>query len=382
MAPTTFKLFVVLGINSRANVSSNTFSLRNRLLIMIIGCVTLIWVASSLMVWFDAREELEELFGKIIDKNISINKITHEKNEILTDLLWGLIWPLIIGLPILTVIIYGVVYWASSSITKLQRAITQRSPNSLEKIEVSGLPKEISPLLYELNNLLSKIKVSVEHEKRFTADAAHELRTPLAAIKAQAEVIRLEKVIDPSAFDNLIESCDRSSRLIDQLLALSRVETSVNSFEKDDLSISEFIAQQIAYAYPQIEAKSQVIEFNESGQYQANANKTLLEILFRNLLDNAIRYSPQKGKINVSVSKKDGHVFLSIEDSGTGLTQDQINKLGIRFQRLGQVDSYGSGLGWSIIQKICEVQNLKIQVARGQELMGQNMIKKRKIGIK
>ena len=75
---------------------------------MIIGCVTLIWVASSLMVWFDAREELEELFGKIIDKNISINKITHEKNEILTDLLWGLIWPLIIGLPILTVIIYGV----------------------------------------------------------------------------------------------------------------------------------------------------------------------------------------------------------------------------------------------------------------------------------
>ena len=351
-------------------MSSNTFSLRNRLLIMIIGCVTLIWVASSLMVWFDAREELEELFGKIIDKNISINKITHEKNEILTDLLWGLIWPLIIGLPILTVIIYGVVYWASSSITKLQRAINERSPNSLEKIEVSGLPKEISPLLHELNELLSKVKTSVEHEKRFTADAAHELRTPLAAIKAQAEVISLEKVLEPAAFDNLIESCDRASRLIEQLLALSRVETSVSTFEKDDLNISEFIAQQIAYTYPQIEAKSQIIEFDDSEQHRVKVNKTLLEILFRNLLDNAIRYSPHKGKINVSVSKKDGHVFLSIEDSGTGLTQDQINKLGIRFQRLGQVDSYGSGLGWSIIQKICEVQNLKIQVARGQELMG------------
>jgi two-component system sensor histidine kinase QseC len=284
--------------------------------------------------------------------------------------LWGLIWPLIIGLPILTVIICGVVYWASSSITKLQRAITERSPNSLEKIEVSGLPKEISPLLHELNELLSKVKISVEHEKRFTADAAHELRTPLAAIKAQAEVIRLEKVLEPAAFDNLIESCDRASRLIEQLLALSRVETSVSTFEKDDLNISEFIAQQIAYIYPQIEAKSQIIEFDDSGQHQVKANKTLLEILFRNLLDNAIRYSPHKGKINVSISKKDGHVFLSIEDSGTGLTQDQINKLGIRFQRLGQVDSYGSGLGWSIIQKISEVQNLKIQVARGQDLMG------------
>lgn len=351
-------------------MSANTFSLRNRLLITIIACVTFIWVAASLMVWFDARDELEELFRKIIEKNISINKITHEKNELLIDLLWGLIWPLIVGLPILTIIIYGVVYWASSTITKLQRAINERGPNSLEQIQVSGLPKEISPLLNELNGLLSKVKKSVEHEKRFTADAAHELRTPLAAIKAQAEVIRLEKVLEPAAFYNLIESCDRASRLIEQLLVLSRVETSVNTFEKDDLNISEFLAQQIAYAYPQIEAKSQVIEFNESGQYQVQANKTLLEILFRNLLDNAIRYSPQKGKIIVSASEKDGHVYLSIEDSGAGLTQEQINELGVRFQRLGQVDSYGSGLGWSIIKKISEVQNLKIQVGRGQELMG------------
>lgn len=361
---------MALAINLRINVSAKTFSLRNRLLIMIIGCVSFIWVAASLMVWFDARDELEELFRKIIEKNISINKITHEKNEILIDLLWGLIWPLIVGLPILTIIIFGVVHWASSSIIKLQKAINQRSSDSLEKIEVSGLPKEISPLLNELNGLLSKVKISVEHEKRFTADAAHELRTPLAAIKAQAEVIRLEKVLEPSAFDNLIESCDRASRLIEQLLALSRVETSVNFFEKDDVNVSEFIAQQIAYAYPQIEAKSQVIEFNESGQYQIQANKTLLEILFRNLLDNAIRYSPQKGKIIVSTNEKNGHVYLSIEDAGPGLTEDQINELGVRFQRLGQIDSYGSGLGWSIIKKISEVENLSLQVSKSHELSG------------
>ncbi len=361
---------MVLVINLRINVSANTFSLRNRLLIMIIGCVTFIWVAASLMVWFDAREELEELFGKIIEKNISINKITHEKNEILIDLLWGLIWPLIVGLPILTVIIYGVVYWSSSTITKLQRAINERGPNSLDQIQVSGLPKEISPLLNELNGLLFKVKRSVEHEKRFTADAAHELRTPLAAIKAQAEVIRLEKVLEPAAFDNLIESCDRASRLIEQLLALSRVETSVNAFEKDDVNISEFIVQQIAYSYPQIEAKSQVVEFNESGQYQVKANKTLLEILFRNILDNAIRYSPKNGKIIVSTNEKSGHVYLSIEDAGPGLTEDQINELGVRFQRLGQIDSYGSGLGWSIIKKIAEVENLVIQVSKSHELSG------------
>jgi len=168
----------------------------------------------------------------------------------------------------------------------------------------------------------------------------------------------------------LIESCDRASRLIEQLLALSRVETSANNFEKDDINISEFVAQQIAYSYPQVEAKSQIIEFNELGQYQVQVNRTLLEILFRNLLDNAIRYSPQNGKIIVSSSEKDGHVYLSIEDSGAGLTQDQIQQLGVRFQRLGQVDSYGSGLGWSIIKKISEVQGWSIDISRSESLKG------------
>jgi two-component system, OmpR family, sensor histidine kinase QseC len=337
---------------------------------MIIGAVSMIWVATSLMVWFDARDELEELFKKIIEKNISINKITHEKNEILVDLLWGLIWPLIVGLPVLTVIIYAIVHWASSSITKLQNAINQRSPHSLESIEITDLPKEISPLLLELNHLLSKVRTSIEHEKRFTADAAHELRTPLAAIKAQAEVIRLEKVLDDASFSNLIESCDRASRLIEQLLALSRVETSVNAFEKENFNISEFIVKQIAYAYPQIESRNQEIEFNDPGQCQVEANKPLLEILFRNLLDNAIRYSPEHGKINVSIHEKQGNIYLSIEDSGAGLAPDQIDRLGIRFQRLGQLDTYGSGLGWSIIKKIAEVEQLKIEVLKGGELGG------------
>lgn len=330
----------------------------------------MIWVAASLMVWFDAKDEVEGLLRKIIEKNISINKITHEKNEILGDLLWGLIWPLIVGLPILTIIIYAVVYWTSSSITKLQLAINQRTPNSLEKIEVSGLPKEISPLLVELNELLFKVKNSMEHEKRFTADAAHELRTPLAAIKTQAEVIKLSKQLDDQALSNLSESCDRASRLIDQLLALARVETAEKSFEKSALDVSEFIAKQIANVYQQIEQKEQHIEFNQTENLSVKGNPFLIEILFRNLLDNAIRYSPLKGKIAVSVLEKNGHVYLSIEDSGAGLNQEQIDQLGVRFQRLGQIDTHGSGLGWSIVKKIADVEGYVVHVSKSPELGG------------
>jgi two-component system, OmpR family, sensor histidine kinase QseC len=351
-------------------MSPKTFSLKNRLLAMIIGCIAIIWIGTSILVWFDAKSELEEVFHKIIEHHISIDQLTHEKDELLSDLLWGLIWPLIIGLPILTVIVYSVVNWVSSSILVLQRAIFDRKPESLELIEISGLPEEISPLVDELNGLLSKVKKSLEHEKRFTADAAHELRTPLAAIKAQAEVIKLEKEINEEALDNLIEGCDRASRLIEQLLALSRVETSKEAFDHSIISISDFVRKQIANVYPEVELKHQQIQFVEEGTYQVNANEALLSIVVRNLLDNAIRYSPSDSQIDVSVNQKNGHVYLSIEDGGTGLTGDQISQLGVRFQRIGQTDSSGSGLGWSIIKKIAEIENFAISVAKGPQWGG------------
>ena len=351
-------------------MSSKSFSLKSRLLIMIIGVVAMIWIGTSFLVWFDAKSELEEVFHKIIEHHISIDQLTHEKNELLSELLWGLIWPLIIGLPILTVIIYTVVYWTSSSIFILQKAIVDRKPESLEPIHIPGLPEEIDPLVDELNGLLLRVKKSIEHEKRFTADAAHELRTPLAAIKAQAEVIQLEKEFNENALNNLIEGCDRASRLIEQLLALSRIETSKEVFDRSLLNISDIVRRQIANAYPDVEVKRQRIQFIEEGVYQVHVNEGLLNIVIRNLLDNAIRYSPPKSQIDVSVNKKNGHVYLSIEDGGSGLTDDQIKQLGVRFQRIGELDSTGSGLGWSIINKIADVQHLTIAVSRSPQLGG------------
>jgi two-component system sensor histidine kinase QseC len=351
-------------------MASRTFSLKNRLLVMIIGCIAIIWISASILVWLDAKSELEEIFHKIIEHRISINQLTHEKDELLSDLLWGLIWPLIIGLPILAVIVYSVVFWASSSISVLQSAIVDRKPESLELIEISGLPKEISPLVDELNQLLLKVKNLLEHEKRFTADAAHELRTPIAAIKTQAEVIKLDREFNDDALSNLIEGCDRASRLIEQLLALSRVETSKELFSRAPLNVSDFVRKQIAEVYPEIEKKHQQIQFIEEGFYQVNVNEGLLHIVVRNLLDNAIRYSPLKSQIDVSVNKKDGHVYLLIEDSGNGLTNEQISKLGVRFQRIGQPNSTGSGLGWSIINKIADIQGFNIKVSKGSQWGG------------
>ena len=172
----------------------------------------------------------------------------------------------------------------------------------------------------------------------------------------------IEKQFNAASIQNLIESSDRASRLIEQLLALSRVESAHVVFDKEDLHLSEFIKKQIAHAYPEVQRKQQHIQLMEDAICTVSVNEGLLGILFRNLLDNAIRYSPAKSSIDISVNQRQGWVYLTIEDSGPGLTQEQVQQLGIRFNRLNQSDSLGSGLGWSIIKRVAEVQGLDIQV--------------------
>ncbi|QWD79230.1 GHKL domain-containing protein [Polynucleobacter sp. MWH-Spelu-300-X4] len=351
-------------------MNQGSFSLKNRLLIWVLASIALIWVTSTVFVWLDAKHELEEIFHKLVDHQISLTQFNQEKNELLGSLLWGLIWPLMLGLPVLFVVVYGVISWANRSLSQVKQAIFERRADSLDPIKIQGLPNEISPIVDELNDLLGRVKKSIEHERRFTSDAAHELRTPLAAIRAQAEILKIEKQFNFESINNLIESSDRASRLIEQLLALSRVESAHVIFDKDSLNLSEFVKKQIANAYPDIEKKQQKIQFLEDAVCTVRVNEGLLSILLRNLLDNAIRYSPMKGSIDVSVKQKDGKVYLAVEDSGSGLTKQEINDLGIRFKRMNQSDSFGSGLGWSIIKKIAEVQGLSLQVERSPELSG------------
>ncbi|MFM1805832.1 MAG: hypothetical protein RL212_91 [Pseudomonadota bacterium] len=351
-------------------MKSPTFSLRTRLLVWILGSIFLIWTVTALFVWLDAKSELEEIFDKLASNRMSLYKLTHEKEELLRDLLWGLIWPMLVGLPILAIIVSGVIVWSNRSLQKLSAAISDRSVNSLEPIQVDALPKELVPVLGELNTLLMKMGHVLEQEKRFTSDAAHELRTPLAAIRTQAEVLRFDKVLNQDSVNNLIESCDRSSRVIEQLLALARLESATNPFVKTEFNLSEFVRKQIANTYHLVDQKHQTIELLEEGGFHVSANEDLLGILLRNLLDNAIRYSPIKGKIDISINQKHDAVYLTIEDSGPGLSDGEIKRLGERFLRMSSSDTSGTGLGWSIIKKIADVDGLAVQVNKATELGG------------
>lgn len=351
-------------------MGSNSFSLRKRLLVWILSSIFLIWIVTALFVWFDAKNELIEVFEDLATSRMTLSKLSHEKDELLINLLWGLIWPMLIGLPVLAIIVSWVIIWSNRSLAKLSQAISSRSANSLEAINIDRVPEEVAPVLCELNILLKRIRQVLDQEKRFTSDAAHELRTPLAAIRAQADILRLKKNLDQDLADNLLESCDRSSRVIDQLLALARLDAATNPFVKKKLILSDFVKNQVAHSYHLVENKKQSIELIRESNESVLVNEDLLAILFRNLLDNASKYSPIGGQINLAINNEDCDISLIIEDSGCGLSQDQISHLGERFYRANDLDTSGAGLGWSIVKKIADVCQLDIKISKSPKLGG------------
>lgn len=348
-----------------------SFSLRNRLLIWMLGSITVIWGIASALVWYDAKMELEEIIEKIISNQMGIPKLIHEKEELLEALLWGLIWPLVVGLPVLAIVASAVIFWSNKSFTALSQALSNKSLNSIEPITLDSLPDELKPVLDELNILLARLANSVEKEKRFIADAAHELRTPIAAIRAQAEVLGFSSKLDPIGVENLIQGCDRSSRLINQLLSLSRIDSEKMDFIKTEFNLHEVVGLVVADLYGRIEEKKQEIELIGASNVNILANKDLLAILLRNLIDNASRYTPNGGKITIDITKKAGAAILVIEDSGPGIGIDLMPRLGERFFRGPTSElSTGSGLGWSIIKQVANVERVGVSIEASKKLGG------------
>lgn len=358
-------------------MSARSFSLRNRLLIWMLGSITVIWGVASAFVWYDAKIELEDMIQKLISNQMGIPRLVHEKEELLEALLWGLIWPLIVGLPALAIVASVVIFWSNKSFTALSEALSKKSINSIEPIVLDAVPSELKLVLDQLNSMLFKLANAVEKEKRFIADAAHELRTPIAAIRAQAEVLGFSPELDPVGIENLIHGCDRASRLINQLLALSRVDSEKADFEKSKVNLHEIASLVIADLYDRIEEKKQEVELIGADSIVVLVNKDLLAILLRNLIDNASRYTPVGGRISIDIRSLMTAPAIIIEDSGPGIGVDLIHRLGERFFRgAASETSMGSGLGWSIVKQIASVEKINISVESPSKFGGLKVILK------
>lgn len=295
---------------------------------------------------------------------VQVAEERRSRDDIARTIVKSMLSPLAIALPLLGILIWLAVAASLASLRRISDEIARRPPDRLTPLDSAGAPAEVAPLVASLNALFERVARSLESERRFTADAAHELRTPLAALKAQAQVARAatDAAQRLHALDQLIAGCDRTTRLVEQLLTLARLEPGIAqpSFVACDLAL--LAREQLAAIAPYALARGVAVELEaRDAQAVVRGVPDLLRALVRNLVDNAVRYGPSASTVTVAAGVIAGRAVLSVSDAGPGVDAAERARLGERFFRIPGSAESGSGLGVSIVRRIAEIHGAQIE---------------------
>lgn len=277
------------------------------------------------------------------------------REELAQEIAFGTLLPLVLALPLLALLVWAIVTWAMNGLLRVSREIEGRAADRLAPIQVAPVPREIGGLVNAVNGLMRRLQDALQRERRFTADAAHELRTPIAALKVHADNLRTARDdAERAASQALVEAgVQRIERQVAQLLTLSRVEHGAiaQSHTRVDLGV---LAARQAEELAALAAR-RAIDLRFEGEEEGvivDGDEAGLEALVRNLADNALRYAPNGGRIVVRVTHASGHARLDVEDSGPGIPEDARERVFERFHRELGSGVEGSGLGLSIVRLV------------------------------
>ncbi|MCA7991747.1 sensor histidine kinase N-terminal domain-containing protein [Burkholderia cepacia] len=261
--------------------------------------------------------------------------------------------PLAFALPVLAVLIWLAIGRSLTPLRTLSEAIEARSPDSLDAIGTNGTPDEVRPLVAALNTLLQRLRGSLDRERAFTSDAAHELKTPLAALKVQAQVALTARDPDRQrrAMQRVVEGVDRSTHLADQLLALARLDETV-PMPGEDIDIARIVQACIDDHQARADRKRIALNSRVDGPVIAHVPSTLVRVLLDNLVDNAIKYGREQGRVEIASWHDAGAIGLQVQDDGHGVSDEDLSRLQDRFFRGADHEESGSGLGLSIVARI------------------------------
>jgi two-component system sensor histidine kinase QseC len=294
---------------------------------------------------------------------VHVAELTKDLDELTRDIAGNLLKPLLFSLPLLAFLLWFTVNRSLRPLDRLAGEVARREPDNLTPLDAGTAPREVLPLIERLNRLFVRIDESLQKERRFTADAAHELRTPVAGIRAQAQVARAASSDSERtrALDNAIVGCDRAAHLIDQLLTLARIDT-LGDETTEPCRLRSLAAEVIASLAPAALSRDVRLELMEGEEVSVRGNPVLLRILLRNLIDNAARHTPPGTSVRVDVTGNQGQISLSVSDNGPGIPPSELDKLGERFYRPLGTSASGSGLGLSIVKHIVDIHSASLQL--------------------
>jgi two-component system sensor histidine kinase QseC len=293
---------------------------------------------------------------------VQVGEVRRSRDAIAFAVARGLAAPLLVALPVLGFLVWVAVTYGLAPLRAIGQAVSRRDPADVKPLAVRSPPREVEPLVSGLNALFARVRASLAHERRFTADAAHELRTPIAALRAQAEVALAsgESAERRHALEGVIAGCDRAAHLVDQLLTLARLDPALDARPPGRADLAA-IAREVASTHVQA-AIDRGLELAVEAPASAivAAEPALLEIMLRNLVDNAVKYSAGRGR-EVRIVVGDGAApLLRVIDDGPGIAPQERARLGERFHRPEGTVEPGSGLGLSIVLRIAEICGARV----------------------
>ncbi|TVT85946.1 ATP-binding protein [Pseudomonas sp. H3(2019)] len=301
-------------------------------------------------------------------ERIAVAQETGARDKDARESAWRGLLPFLILFPVLLLVVADLVHKLFRPIAVLASEIDQRGEQELHPIDENHLPAEIRPFVLAINRLLTRVAQSMETQRRFVADAAHELRSPLTALSLQAERLA---VADMSTLARerlfaLRRGIERGKNLIDQLLALATAQSN-STLPATPVSVHGVYRRVLEDLLPLAEAKHIDIGVEDEPDVQVLINERDLLAMVKNLVDNAIRYTPAGGRVDLSVRMEEGGALLQVRDSGPGIAAEERERVFDPFYRSLGNHEVGSGLGLSIVKAVADRNGAQIRLGFGDE---------------
>ncbi|WP_159339946.1 MULTISPECIES: quorum sensing histidine kinase QseC [Leclercia] len=289
------------------------------------------------------------------------------RQEMALDVVRSQLTPWLVALPVMLLLLIVLLSRELHPLKKLAQTLRLRSPDATDRLPTHGVPVEVRPLLDALNHLFARTQEMMARERRFTSDAAHELRSPLTALKVQTDVAQLS-LDDPEAqgkaLNQLHAGIDRASRLVEQLLTLSRLDSLESLDDVESLVLADVLQSAVMAIYSPAQQAGIEMRLNiNAPQVTRPGQQLLLSLLVRNLLDNAVRYSPRGSVVEVTLDSRS----FTVRDNGPGIAPDALARIGERFYRPPGQEQTGSGLGLSIVKRIAALHRMRVTLGNAPE---------------
>ena len=301
---------------------------------------------------------------------VQVAETLDKRAQLANEIIKGVILPQFIILPVILALVWFALSRGLSPLAQLQERIRARPSDDLSPIDPRQVPEEISPLVGSLNDMLARLNHTIDAQKRFIADAAHQMKTPLAGMRMQSELALRQ--VDPQeihrSLEQLAKSSESATRLVNQLLALARAENQPHAgltIEPLDLSllardvVRDWVQASFAH---EIDFGYEVADGAPDGAFEIAGNALMLRELLSNLIDNALRYTPPGGSVTVRVRGDAAQALLEVEDTGPGIAPHERPRVFERFYRILGSGAPGSGLGLAIVREIAQQHGADIQV--------------------